>query len=155
VDDGRELLVEELGLVDADDLCLGQHGVEQRARAAGVVGPDLHLAVRRDVVAAEAVVDRRLEDLHLLLRDLRAPQAADQLLALAAEHRAGNDLDPSATIALRDFHQALPRYSPDSVFTRMTSPTLTNEGTLTTRPVSSVAGLICARAVAPSMPGGR
>ena len=33
------------------------------------------------------------------------------------------------------------------------SPSLTNGGTWTTRPVSSVAGLICALAVAPLMPG--
>ena len=43
-----------------------------------------------------AIVDPRLEDLDLALRDLRAAQAADQLLALAAEHAAGNDLDPPA-----------------------------------------------------------
>jgi hypothetical protein len=36
-----------------------------------------------------------LEDLHLLPGDLRAPQPADQLLALAAEHAAGDDFDPA------------------------------------------------------------
>jgi hypothetical protein len=39
------------------------------------------------------------------------------------------------------------------VLTRIMSPVLTNGGTLTTRPVSSVAGLTCALAVAPLMPG--
>src|SRR2546427_5643679 len=33
-------------------------------------------------------VDGRLEDLHALAGDLRAAQAADQLLALAGKHRA-------------------------------------------------------------------
>ena len=50
--------------------------------------------MRHDVVFAEAVVDERLEDLHFLPRDLGAAQPADQLLALAAEHAAGDDFDP-------------------------------------------------------------
>ena len=37
----------------------------------------------------------RLEDLDLLPGDLRAPQPADQLFALAAEHAAGDDFDPA------------------------------------------------------------
>src|SRR5919201_6908953 len=45
------------------------------------------------------------------------------------------------------------RYSPVSVFTRTMSPVLTNGGTCTTRPVSSVAGFTCALAVAPLIPG--
>ncbi len=40
-----------------------------------------------------------------------------------------------------------------SVLTRIMSPVLTNGGTCTTSPVSSVAGLTCALAVAPLMPG--
>ena len=40
-----------------------------------------------------------------------------------------------------------------SVLTRTMSPVLTNGGTLTTRPVSSVAGLIWLLAVAPLIPG--
>src|SRR5687768_2280390 len=39
----------------------------------------------------------RLEDLHLLSCDHRAAHAANELLALAAEHHAGDDLDPPAT----------------------------------------------------------
>ena len=64
----------------------------------GVRGGDSHLAVRGDVVVAVAVVDLRLEDLDLLPRDLGAPQPADELFALAAEHAAGNDLDPAAAM---------------------------------------------------------
>ena len=44
---------------------------------------------------------------------------------------------------------------PVSVLTRTLSPSLTNGGTWMTRPVSSVAGLTCALAVAPLMPGHR
>jgi hypothetical protein len=47
------------------------------------------------------------------------------------------------------------RYSPVSVLTRTLSPVLTNGGTWTTSPVSSRAGLTCALAVAPLMPGDR
>src|SRR5262249_40443966 len=105
------------------------------------------------------VVDERLEDLDLLARDLRAPQAANELLALAAEHRAGDDLDPAviarmAVSTVGGFrHYARDWYSPVSVLTRILSPSLTNGGTCTTSPVSSVAGLTCALAVAPLMPG--
>ena len=47
------------------------------------------------MVVAVAVVDRRLEDLDLAPGDLGAAQPADQLLALAAEHAAGDDFDPA------------------------------------------------------------
>jgi hypothetical protein len=47
----------------------------------------------RDVVA---VVDARLHDQDALARDLGAAQAPDQLLALAAEHRPADDLEPAA-----------------------------------------------------------
>ena len=40
-----------------------------------------------------AIVDARLEGLHALPREERPLEAADQLLGLAAEHRAGDDLD--------------------------------------------------------------
>src|SRR4029450_13280999 len=41
--------------------------------------------------------------------------------------------------------------SPDSVWRRPTSPGLMNDGTVMTKPVSQVAGLVCADAVAPLM----
>jgi hypothetical protein len=49
--------------------------------------------------------------------------------------------------------QTRDRYSPVSVLMRTTSPVLTNAGTLATSPVSRVAGLTWAAAVAPLMPG--
>src|SRR5262249_5285497 len=113
-------------------------------------------AVRDDAVFAVAIVNQRLEDLHLLPGNLRAAQAADQLFALATEHAAGDDLDPPVLGCLPDdVHrtQTRPWYSPVSVLMRILSPSLTNGGTWTTRPVSSVAGLTWALAVAPLMPG--
>jgi len=45
-----------------------------------------------DVVA---VVDLRLHDQRALAGDLRAAEPADELFALAAEHRAADDLEPA------------------------------------------------------------
>src|SRR6266550_6028341 len=43
-----------------------------------------------------------LKDLHLLARDDRAAYATDQLLRLAAEHHARDDLDPSWAVGLQE-----------------------------------------------------
>ena len=61
------------------------------------------------VIVAEALVDGRLEDLHLLPRYLRTAQPPDQLLALAAEHAAGDDLDPAVMRCLADDFHAITR----------------------------------------------
>ena len=58
-----------------------------------------------------------------------------------------------ANLRVRSMLQTRDWYSPVSVLTRTLSPSLTNGGTWMTRPVSSVAGLTCALAVAPLMPG--
>src|SRR5437879_6460500 len=67
----------------------------------------------------------------------------------------GESITDSPTHHLADSPSTHTRdwYSPVSVFTRTLSPSLTNGGTLITRPVSSVAGFTCALAVAPLMPG--
>jgi len=54
--------------------------------------------MRDDVRHVVAVVDPRLHDQRPLAGDLGAAQAADQLLALAAEHRAADDLEPAAAL---------------------------------------------------------
>src|SRR6266566_4591588 len=43
-----------------------------------------------------------LKDLHLLARDDRAAYTTDQLLRLAAEHHARDDLDPSWAVGLQE-----------------------------------------------------
>src|SRR5260221_11639130 len=63
-----------------------------------------------DVVAA---VDQRLPDQRALPRDLRTAEPADQLLALAAEHRPAHDLDPSACMGLRSDHASTLTRPPD------------------------------------------
>ena len=72
---------------------------KQLVRAAHGGRRDPHVAVRDDVIVAVAIVDERLEDLDVLAGDLRAAQPPDQLLALAAEHAAGDDLDPAVAEA--------------------------------------------------------
>src|SRR6185503_1647816 len=100
-------VVEELPFVDADDLGVRLDLVEQLTRRGDALRLDAHGAVRRDVVLAVAVVDPRLEDLHLALGNLRPAQPADQFLALAAEHAPGNDLDPSAAGSMLNVHLLL------------------------------------------------
>ena len=90
----RQVRVEELPFVDADDFGVLGHLLHQLVRVAHVLRGDPHVAVRHDVILAEPVVDERLEDLDLLAGDLGPPQPADQLLALAAEHAAGDDFNP-------------------------------------------------------------
>ena len=51
---------------------------------------DLHVVV--------AIVDARLEEKDALLGEARALDAAEQLLRLAAEHRAADDLDAATAL---------------------------------------------------------
>jgi hypothetical protein len=102
---GRQVLVEELPFVDPDDFGVGGHCVHQLVGRPHRLRWDPHVAVRHDVVFAVAAVDDRLEDLDLLPGDLRAAQPADQFLALAAEHAAGDDFDPTVVRFLaNDIH---------------------------------------------------
>ena len=97
--------VEELPFVDADDLRVRLDEIQQRAGAADRARWNPHLAVRDDVVVRVPRVERRLEDLDFLARDLGAAQPADQLLGLAAVHAADDDLDPPVfRSAPNDFH---------------------------------------------------
>ena len=99
---------EELDLVDADDVVAvdetGDVGrVVDGDRAHPCAGVADHVA---DVVA---VVDARLHDQHPLPGDLRPAQPPDQLLALAAEHRPADDLEPAATVREEPDHETDPR----------------------------------------------
>ena len=62
------------------------------------LGVDLPAVVRRDAeFAAVAVVEVGLEELNPPAGDEGTPYAPDQFLGLAAEHDAGDDLDPSVS----------------------------------------------------------
>src|SRR5262249_54034294 len=88
---------QKLGFVNADHF--GAHvelGSDFRGAAHGV-RVNARVVVGDNVIACVALVDDRLEDLHALAGDLPPPQTANQLFALAAEHRTANYLDPSQT----------------------------------------------------------
>ena len=78
----------------------------QQLRGAADVDPlNPHFAVRDDLGLGETHVERRLEDLHALTRDLGAAEPADQLFALPAEHAAGDHFDPAVRrISVRHIH---------------------------------------------------
>jgi hypothetical protein len=95
-----------LSLVDADDLGVALDGLEQLARAFNGARFDPHLTVRHDVVHRIPRIERRLEDLHLLPRDAGPAQAADQFLALPAEHAADDDFNPALNGLSDDVHKS-------------------------------------------------
>src|SRR6476469_1589866 len=75
---------------------------DERARATSSAHPSTGMA--DDIGRVVAVVDARLEEDHALTRDLRAPEAPDHLLALAGEHRAADDLEPSSSVRRHPDH---------------------------------------------------
>ncbi len=99
----RRSRVEELHFVDADGVVPAgepQHLCRRGCRDR----PHLRARVGDDVADVVAVVDHRLHDQRPLPRDLGAAKAPDQLLALAREHRAADDLEPSAAMGLDPDH---------------------------------------------------
>ena len=93
-DDGR---VEELHFVDPHDVESVRMPDDLGDRRHGY-GAHSCTGVADDVGRVVAVVDPRLEDDDALPCDLRASQTADHLLALAAEHRAADDLEPATSL---------------------------------------------------------
>ena len=107
VEDEGDLRREELDLVDADDVV----AVHQAGDVGRVVDGDrahTRAGMADDVADVVPVVDPRLDDQHSLAGDLRPTQAADQLLALAAEHRAADDFEPAAAIREEPDHRGRP-----------------------------------------------
>ena len=104
---GDDALVEELHLVDADRVVAGREPQHLGARLGGDRA-HLHAGVRDDMAEVVAVVDHRLHDQRPLARDLGAAQAPDQLLALAAEHRPADDLEPTAAVWMLSDHGGEP-----------------------------------------------
>ena len=96
IDDLADAVVQELGLIDRDDLRCRVDPLRDLQRVGHGFGVDLPAVVGRDPeLAAVTVVEVRLEELDPPARDQRAPHPPDQLFGLAAEHDAGDDLDPS------------------------------------------------------------
>src|SRR5262249_36210516 len=88
--------VEELHFVNAHDLH-SEH--EMRAEFRRIIDDD---SIKPPIVARDnsrqikAIIDRWFENLRALASNFRAPNAANQLFALAAEHSAGDYFNPSA-----------------------------------------------------------
>src|SRR5688500_439369 len=91
---GGQILVEELRLVDGDDFSVVVDKPQQLSRAADLHTLYPHLAMRDDFRFGEPVIEGRFEDLDLLACNLRTAKPADELFAFAAEHTAGNYLNP-------------------------------------------------------------
>ena len=88
---------EELHLVDPDDVeSLGALGHVVRRRDGH--GPHARARMAHDVRRVVAVVDARLQDHDALSGDLGAAEPADHLLALPAEHRTADDLEPTTSL---------------------------------------------------------
>jgi hypothetical protein len=63
--------------------------------------------VGNDLTGRITIIDTGFEDENFLPGDLRPAKTTDQLFGFAAEHTAGNDLDPSdilGSLLLGDFH---------------------------------------------------
>src|SRR5437868_7701157 len=94
-----DAIVEKLGFVDSDDVGSGVDLLGDLCRRIRRNRFDGTAVVTGDRVdAGVALVEMGLEDLYPLAGDDGAPHASNQLLTLAAEHHAGNDLDPSTTL---------------------------------------------------------
>ena len=96
--------VEELGLVDGRDRNAFRQVVEDVGAPAHRHGFHPRSVMRGDLAAVVPGVEHRLEYRNPLARDLRPTHAADELLALPAEHAATDHLDPSPRVV----HPRLP-----------------------------------------------
>jgi hypothetical protein len=102
VDDRR---LEELHLVDPHDVDAARPRDELRAAVDGH-GRHPHACMADDVRRVVAVVDPGFEEEDPLPGDLGATEPADHLLALAAEHRPADDLEPSTSLRGNADHEA-------------------------------------------------
>jgi hypothetical protein len=98
----KQIVIEELGLVDGDDGCIWRNTHAQVRAVSARLGHVILAVVRSDTLGVVAAVDLRLEDLHILPGDLGAAYPADQLFGFAAEHAPANDFD-AASMMLHAF----------------------------------------------------
>src|SRR6267143_2609390 len=91
-----DALIQELRFVDRDDV---GHRIDLLSDLRGRVGRDrldgATVVARNRIDTRVPGIEVGLEHLHPFPRDNRPPYAANELLALAAEHDAGNHFDPS------------------------------------------------------------
>ena len=101
--DINQTFAHEIGLVDADHFGAPIDAVDNFGGVGDYLRIHAQIAVGDDLIGGIPVVDGGLENLHPLARDHGAAQPADQLLALAGEHGAADDFDPT-DIAGDDIH---------------------------------------------------
>ena len=102
--DFHEAFVEELRLVDADHFHVGADFFEHLGGGADGGGGDFMEVVRDDFDVGVAFVYDGLEDGDLLVGELGAAEAPDQLFGLAGEHRTAYDLDAAAFFVILGKH---------------------------------------------------
>ena len=95
-----EPLVEELGLLDGDDVGLG-HGRLDLGRVVDRDGVVLGTGARDDGHAIGSRIQARLDEQDPATGDREAPQEAEHLVRLAAEHAAGDHVDPAVGVEHR------------------------------------------------------
>ena len=78
VRDMNQFVIKELPFIDADNFSIRIYISEHFGRRTTVHRLVTHLGMRNNLALRKARVDFRFEDLHLLPRDLRAPQTPDQ-----------------------------------------------------------------------------
>src|SRR5581483_5394897 len=107
LDHADDLEVEELHLVDPDGV-VAVREADDLLRARDRDSAHLRARVADDVADVVAVVDARLRDERALAGDLRAAEPPDELVALAAEHRAADDLEPASALGKQPDHAGDP-----------------------------------------------
>src|SRR5262245_34880298 len=100
VRDPDQVLVEELSFINAHYISVNLDRRQNLVGRLDRLRGDPHFGMRNDVLIRITQIDRGLEYLDLLSRDLRPAQTANQFLALAAEHRAGDDFYPTRVARL-------------------------------------------------------
>src|SRR5207237_10199261 len=96
-----DTVIEELNHLDADDLHADLDFREELFTRRNRNRLQPPLITRHDLLGRKTIVDDRLEHLHALPRDDRAPQPPDQFFRFTREHAAGDDLDPTTSVTVQ------------------------------------------------------
>src|SRR4051794_15043167 len=97
----QDLPIQELRFVNGDNLGIGTNQAEDLGRGIDWTGLELPAVVTGDAVQPGITsIEVGFEDLHLAPGNGGATDSTNQLLALATEHDAADDLDPSGVHAV-------------------------------------------------------
>lgn len=98
----RQLIIEKLGFINADHIKIigHQQNLARRMNGGALNGIGI---VRNNIPGMIALVDHRLVDLKLLLRNAGTLHPPNELFGLARKHGAANYFDPTAAIGIFRF----------------------------------------------------